>query len=306
MLFEKARTFMYRNARPLNLAVWKYLFENGSAEEVLHTLSFYQNEDGGFGHAMESDFWNPNSTPIATQRATVWLMELKELEAGHPIVQGILRYLNSGADFDSTNGQWMNEVPTNNDYPHAIWWEYDGKEKPFGPNPTAPLAGFILKYAEKDSEIYRKGCEIAKRCYQYLVDSFPDTDMHNVMCLATLYQCCVDGGITDLFDMNKFKTCLVQMVSETICRDSSKWGTEYVAFPSRFITGPDSIFYEGNEELIKAECEMISEQQLLDGSFNVPWTWCNDYKEFEVAKNWWKAEITTEKLLLLKKFNELN
>ena len=305
MLFEKARTYIYRTARPLCLALWKYHFENGSKEDVLKTLAFYQNEDGGFGHAIEPDFWNPNSTPIGTQRAMVHLESIGGVEKNHPIVQGILRYLDSGADFDTVNGQWMNEVPSNNDFPHAVWWGYDGKEKPFGPNPTAPLAGFILRYAEKDSQIYKKGCEIAKRCYRYLVDSFPDTDMHNVMCLTNLYQCCLDGGVTNLFNMNKFKECLMHMVSEAICRDSSKWGTEYVAFPSRFINGPESMFYAGNEELIKEECNMIGHQQLPDGSFNVPWTWCNDYKEFEVAKSWWKAEIVIEKLLLLKKFGVL-
>ena len=47
-LYEKARAFMYRNARPLELALWQYHFENASADRVLHALSFYQNEDGGF------------------------------------------------------------------------------------------------------------------------------------------------------------------------------------------------------------------------------------------------------------------
>jgi hypothetical protein len=45
--FEKARTFIYRNARPLDFARWQYQFENGSKEAVLNALSFYQNEDGG-------------------------------------------------------------------------------------------------------------------------------------------------------------------------------------------------------------------------------------------------------------------
>ena len=43
--FEKARDFIYRNARPLDLARWQYHFENGSKEAVLKALSYYQNAD---------------------------------------------------------------------------------------------------------------------------------------------------------------------------------------------------------------------------------------------------------------------
>lgn len=58
-VFERARRFVYRNARPLDLARWKYHFENGSEQEVLAALSAYQNEDGGFGHGLEEDNMNP-------------------------------------------------------------------------------------------------------------------------------------------------------------------------------------------------------------------------------------------------------
>ena len=33
-VMEKAREFIYRNARPLELAQWQYHFENGSKENV--------------------------------------------------------------------------------------------------------------------------------------------------------------------------------------------------------------------------------------------------------------------------------
>lgn len=63
-VFEKARQFVYRNARPVDLARWQYHFEGGSREAVLTALACYQNPDGGFGHALEADAWNPNSTPL--------------------------------------------------------------------------------------------------------------------------------------------------------------------------------------------------------------------------------------------------
>ena len=78
-----------------------------------------------------------------------------------------------------------------------------------------------------------------------------------------------------------------------------------MALPSHYIDSPDSMFYAGNEELVKAECELIKAQQLEDGSFEVTWQWWTEYKEFEVAKVWWKAEIIMEKLRYLKNFGEL-
>lgn len=75
-IFEKARKWIYLNARPLDMARFQYLFENGSREAVLSVLAEYQNEDGGFGHALEADSFNPNSSPIQTWAATEILYEL--------------------------------------------------------------------------------------------------------------------------------------------------------------------------------------------------------------------------------------
>lgn len=93
---EKAKSFIYRNARPLDLARWQYHFENGSPEAVLKALAAYQNEDGGFGHALEADSFNPNSCPIQTWAATEILREVGLTDRKNPIIQNILRYLESG------------------------------------------------------------------------------------------------------------------------------------------------------------------------------------------------------------------
>ena len=84
--FERARKFVYRNARPIDLALWKYHFENGNKDDVLTALAAYQNADGGFAHAIEPDFWNENSTPIATWAATCKLEQMGGVDRSHPIV----------------------------------------------------------------------------------------------------------------------------------------------------------------------------------------------------------------------------
>lgn len=93
MNFNKAKEFIYKNARPLDCARWQYLFENGSRENVLNFLAAYQNEDGGFGHALEADCWNPDSSPVQTWAAIQIIREVDLKEKEHPIILGILRYL---------------------------------------------------------------------------------------------------------------------------------------------------------------------------------------------------------------------
>lgn len=162
--YEKARAFIYRNARPVDLARWQYHFENGSRDAVLNALSYYQNEDGGFGHAMEADSWNPNSSPIHTWCATEILREVHMTDTGHPIIKGILRYLDSGKDFNGT--YWNYVVISNNDYPHAPWWHTESESICHNDyNPTACLAGFIIRFADKGSDLYKKGCRIAKEAF---------------------------------------------------------------------------------------------------------------------------------------------
>jgi len=183
--FTKARTFIYRNARPIDLARFQFLFEDGSAEAVLTALAAYQNEDGGFGHALEPDYWNPHSSPIQTWAATEILLEIGHDDASHPIVQGILRYLGSGADFDGK--LWANEVPSNNDYPHAPWWHF-GKpvSNEFDYNPTAALAGFVLRFAACDCEVYQLAQRIANQAMQEYFAGKIDDGSYGNACLVRL------------------------------------------------------------------------------------------------------------------------
>lgn len=85
--YQKTRNWIYRNARPLDLSRWQYHFENGNKENVLNALSAYQNEDGGFGHALEADSWNPNSTPIQPWTAIEILHEIDFTSKEHPVIE---------------------------------------------------------------------------------------------------------------------------------------------------------------------------------------------------------------------------
>ena len=104
-------------------------------------------------------------------------------------------------------------------------------------------------------------------------------------------------------DMTEFAGKLKEQVKKELNGCADKWETDYVCMPSNFIKTKDSMFFEENTELIARECEFIKKAQLSDGSFVVPWEWWTEYKEFALAKNWWKAEICLRNMRFLKVFD---
>ncbi|ADL49970.1 hypothetical protein Clocel_0185 [Clostridium cellulovorans 743B] len=299
--FEVIRNWMYRNARPLDIARWKYHFENGNKDDVLAALSAYQNPNGGFGYALEADSWNPNSSPIQTWCATEILYELGITDKNNEIVRNILSYLDSGKDFQ--DGHWIAQIPTNDDYPHAEWWSYrENVIDQWGYNPTICLVGFILYFADKQSKLYQLALEIAKKATKAFLQDETSEDMHEISCFIRYYQYCEKAGLTDIFDADEMINCLRRKVKSSIGEDKEGWKDNYMCKPSQFMITPDSIFYLDNKELSDYEIDFIIETMNSDGTWNITWNW-NDYPEqWAVSKNWWKATQTLVNMRYLKNF----
>jgi hypothetical protein len=68
-LFERAEEFIWQNARLLERRLFDFHFRSGSSQAVLSALHAYQNEDGGYGNALEPDIRCPESQPVPTQHA---------------------------------------------------------------------------------------------------------------------------------------------------------------------------------------------------------------------------------------------
>ncbi len=297
-VLKNAEKFIYRNARPLDLARWKFHFENGSVDDVLHTLSYYQNDDGGFAYAIEPDNWNTASTPVGTWAASMILREVGFTDSSHPIIKGILGYLDSGKDF--LDGKWFNTVKSNNEFPHAIWWECDNNTGLPDDNPTVSLAGFALRFADKNSELYRKAREIAQKAVSEFIQN-PTDEPHTIRCFSNLLCYCQEIESFNLFDLNIFKAVLVSAANKSVCKEPEKWYTDYVFKPSYYFSDKN-IFNSVSRELAEIEAEKIVNNQLPDGSYPVVWQWYNDYKEFEISANWWKSDMIIKNMLYLRHF----
>lgn len=305
--FQIIRNWMYRNARPLDLARWKFHFESGDKVEVLNALSAYQNADGGFGHGIEPDCWNPKSWPIGTQVACKILKEINFFDKKHPIIRGILQYLNSGADF--TGKGWHRKVLTNNDYPHAVWWTYNQDyessiKENWEYNPTAALVGFILRVSDQNSDIYKKGLKISHEAIERLV-TVDIVETHELSCFCSLIEDIEAMNLHDEFHIEMIKNNLQNHVENSIERDISKWG-DYVPRPSRYMRSRESNSYIDNKNLMDEDILFILKTRNEEGIWNIPWNWNQYQNEFEVARNWWKAEFIISNMLLLKEFEKIN
>lgn len=156
--FMKLKKLVYRGARPLEFTMWKCVFENGSPEDFFDVISAYQNEDGGFGHNIEANLWNPNSSPEITSYT---LSQIEHTgcafpDKNHPIIKGVLKYPTSGEYLTETG--WICGLPSNLDYSHAPWFGYDPQNEII--RILDPLMDFILRYADSNSEIYQKAISL--------------------------------------------------------------------------------------------------------------------------------------------------
>ena len=114
--FGRAKDYLLTIGRPLEQAQFKYLFEDGSLDEVAVALAAYQNPDGGYGHALEPDAFTPTSGALAT---SIGLRVLRETgaTADHEQVRGAVGYLL--ATLDPEEKVWRIIPADANDYPHA-------------------------------------------------------------------------------------------------------------------------------------------------------------------------------------------
>lgn len=299
--FETIRRWMYRNARPIDLARWRFHFEEGPAEAVLVALEAYQNADGGFSHALEADSWNTESAPIQTWCAVEILKEIGCRDKEHKIIKGMLHYLKNCQH--TREGCWLAEIPSNNLHPHAPWWTYELENVgDWGYNPTAAFVGFILEYAKEEDSLRQ---QVSKNLDNIINDYLSKTeiDMHELGCFISLWESCKKTG-TMLKKEQEFEKKLAMDVKKNINPNTDEW-SEYTSTPSRFFNTLSSPYYKENKKLADYEGSLLIQSRNAEGIWDIPWQWVGYEEEFAVSKNWWKAQRIIENMLYLRNFGLL-
>ena len=279
--------WMYRNARPLDLARWRFHFEDGSKEDVLAALAAHQNEDGGFGHGLEPDTFNPNSSPLQTQFACEVLYELGEIDPSHPIITGIIRYLDSGVDYK--DGKWADSIPTHNDHPHAPWWHYnlENPDKVYNPiNPTAHLAGFMIKYSRPSSTAH-KAREIVADVASYQPEH--RYSEHHLHCVLRMYQLCVSCGQAEI----------CAPIDESMLRELA---LQDLAIVNDYLVVAGlnlRLIDYADDTTIQQYADYIIPKPRPDGTWNIAWSW--DDPAWAVAESWWRGYSAVDTCVFLRR-----
>lgn len=293
------RKWMYRNARPIELARYQYHFESGEKKEVLTCLSAYQNEDGGFAHALEADSWNINSSAIQTWTATEILYEIEMFDSDHPIIKSILSFLDQTETFVSN--RWQNTIPSNNLYPGAPWWLYEENDPSnLRYNPSACLAGFILLHSHKESALYNKAMLIAKESIDFFITESNLDEMHEVFCFMRLRDYMVKADLEAFENFDTFSQKLEDIIHLLIEDDFSKWSNAYICKPSQFFISPSSRYYERNKAAVDFELKHLDDSKNSEGVWDIPWSWGKDELEFSVSRKWWQGNFVIKNLLMIK------
>ena len=304
--YEEIRIFIYRNARPFELSLWKYFFENGSKEDDIEALTFYQNEDGGFGNALEADSLNPNSSPYTTLYAINILKHIDFINLEHKIYKGILKYLENTEDCNEDG--WFFTIPSNDDYAHAPWMTYSSEENKIQSiGLSAEIVSFILKNCDTESNVYKRAVSIGKKLLNKL-NAEKNLGEMGIGGYCVLLETIKETTLKEYFDYDILLMKIKKLVNDSIETDMSKW-QYYVATPSRYIISPDSIFYKDNEDILQKELDYLIETRPQNNVWNITWSWFENnekyHKEFAISENWWKSYKAIEKMMLLRNFERI-
>jgi hypothetical protein len=137
MDFERARQFVYTEARLIDRLAFAATFDGGEPKAVIAALTAYQNADGGFGHALEPDTRTPTSQPLYVETALQYMADAGAT-IDYPMVCRACDFL---AAVSSPQGGAPILLPSYRSFAHAEHWRTTDLQP--GINPNGGIAGLL-------------------------------------------------------------------------------------------------------------------------------------------------------------------
>ena len=302
--YLRARDFLKARARPLEQALFDYRFEDGPDTAVLAALAVFQNEDGGFGRALEPDVRTPSSSALATGIA-LSVLKVMGTPYTHPLVSAAVAYL--GATFDDERQVWRAVPPDTNDFPHAPWWHDEAGSlaetfASFKVIPRAQLVGLLHHYAELSDATWL--ADLTEACVTD-IESLDDEAFGG-------------GGDTLAYALSLAETAMLaapyrarllsrlrDMVPAVVSDDPAEWDS-YVATPLKIAPLPTSPVAALLHKGLQRNLDYLIEQQAEQGYWEPSWQWGERYPEaWERAREAWRGVLTLDALTSLRAYGRL-
>lgn len=297
--FQKVCESIKKYGRPLEKSLLQKYFFNGPIIDITNELKKYQNQDGGFGNGLESDFKLPYSSPMATSVGIRILSEIDESEESKQMIKAAINYLEK--TFVSERKGWFAVSKEVNNFPHAPWWHYDNEmkmtviDKNWG-NPSAEIIAYIYKYKDyvKKLEVDR----LVEYAINYIEIKGEFSSEHELYCYLKLYDV-LSGDIRKRLEPN-----LVYAIDQLITYDENQWH-EYVPTPVDFVKGPNSNRFGIPQPKINQNLDFIIDEFETHGKINPPWGMSYYNEDLNEAYDEWIGVLTLNSLITLKEFNRL-
>lgn len=274
-VYEKVIPLIEEKGKRIDVLLLQSLFED-KQEELVDELRQYQNKDFGLGHGLEPDIRMPDSSIAASNHGVVVLEQVKDLKVKEKLVEELVRYYEEA--YDETLHRFVMVTKQVDDYPHAIWWNYEDilNNFPFG-NPDPEVIGFLYQNRQYLQKVNIN--RLINSVVDYVkTETFKESGMHTILSVARFYKR-VDKDVQNLI-----KDRLIEVIDYEIEKNLELW-SGYALEPYKvYIISPDLC----TNQLIHLEENL---HQLLDKihslSVTVPWQWYRDEDVFEEVKNDW-------------------
>jgi len=280
---DRARDFMLRNGRLLERRLFAFHFGDVPAAPAIAALAAHQNADGGFGAGLEPDKRDPASQPVDVQfaletldglgavagpmvmRACDWLMTVSTAEGGVPFA-----------------------LPSVNASPHAPWWGVEEAAPPARLNPTAAIAGVLLKHGVAHPWVERASAF----CWRQ-IEAGSTSEFHDLMPTLAFLEHAPDRP-------------RAQAALEGIAKVISAPGvvaldveaTGYVHKPLEWAPAPTSFCRRlFDDAVIEAHLDALAARQQDDGGWPISWAAISPGVELE-----WRGVVTLQALRCLRAY----
>ncbi|WP_335872850.1 hypothetical protein [Bacillus sp. 2205SS5-2] len=282
-----AERYLLGTGRELEKAMLAYEFYEGSLETVLNELKRYQNDDGGFGHALEPDVRLELSSVISSTVA-LQILTRYQVSSEHSIVRKVIHFLLNV--FQENNMGWEIVPQAVEDYPAAPWWKYAGVQANWG-NPNAEILGYLIQY--EDLVPPSLITNLTQQAISY-INNLETYEFHELLCFLRLKKHLSDSNSAKMEDK------LLHMIKQCVITDEAKW-TEYGLQPIDVVSSPESPYYELLNETWEKNLQFRISQQDELGSWNPSWSWFGEFENiWPLAEKEWRSVLTFNMIRLLK------
>lgn len=298
--FDQARQSIIKYGRPLEKAILRSYFSEGSEQDILNELKKFQNRDSGFGHGIESDFRLSLSSPMATSVGIRLLSYLNELEESKEMIKSAIGYLETS--FDKKRNGWFAVTKEVNNFPHAFWWHFSEEDnmtmidKNWG-NPSAEILAYLYKY-----RYYVKTLDIdslVEYAINYIENKQEFNSENELFCYIKLYEVLPEELQKRLEKRISFA------IEQVIVYDEQEWH-EYVPMPIEFVEKIDSNRFGVLESKLNDNLNFIIGQLELNGQINPPWGESYYKGDLKEAYNEWIGVLTLKALVTLDRFERIS